>query len=94
MSFDYRKLLGRIVEKMGSQSNFSKAMGLSERSMSLKLNSRVPFKQSEICKAVSILGIPEEEISAYFFTQKVQEIEYSPHERSEEKATTESSEME
>ena len=45
MSFDYRKLLGRIVEKMGSQSNFSKAMGLSERSMSLKLNSKVPFKQ-------------------------------------------------
>ena len=82
MSFDYRKLLGRIVEKMGSQSNFSKAMGLSGRSMSLKLNSKVPFKQSEICKAVSILGIPEEEISAYFFTQIVQDIEHLPRERS------------
>ena len=82
MSFDYRKLLGRIVEKMGSQSNFSKAMGLSERSMSLKLNSKVPFKQSEICKAVCILGIPEEEISAYFFTQIVQDIEHLPRERS------------
>lgn len=82
MAFDYRKLLGRIIEKMGSQARFAKAMGLSERSMSLKLNSRVPFKQSEICKAVGILGIPEDEISAYFFTQRVQEIEPLSSERS------------
>ena len=75
MTFDYRKLLGRIVEKMGSQACFAKAMGLSERSMSLKLNSKVPFKQSEICKAVDLLGIPEDEISAYFFTPKVQDVE-------------------
>ena len=76
MKFDYRKLLGRIVEKMGSQANFAKAMHLSERSMSLKLNSRVPFKQSEICQAVKLLGIPEDEIALYFFTPEVQEVEH------------------
>lgn len=75
MSFDYRKLLGKIVEVMGSQASFAKAMGISERSMSLKLNSKVPFKQSEICKAVELLGIPEDEIALYFFTPMVQEIE-------------------
>jgi hypothetical protein len=38
MEFDYSKLNGRIVEIFGTQLNFSVAMGLSERSISLKLN--------------------------------------------------------
>ncbi|BDP83376.1 hypothetical protein EfmAA610_05860 [Enterococcus faecium] len=41
MSFDYSKLSGKIVEKYGTQYNFSIALGLSERSLSLKLNNRV-----------------------------------------------------
>lgn len=46
MAYDYSKLLGRITEKFGTQARFSGAMGMSERSLSLKLNSKVPFKQS------------------------------------------------
>ena len=38
MAFDYSKLRGKIVEKFGTQTEFSKAMNLSERTMSLKLN--------------------------------------------------------
>ena len=45
MAFDYRKLRGKIVEKYGSQSEFSVVMGLSERTLSLKMNSKVPWKQ-------------------------------------------------
>ena len=48
MAYDYSKLLGRITEKFGTQARFSGAMGMSERSLSLKLNSKVPFKQPEI----------------------------------------------
>lgn len=44
MAYDYSKLLGRITEKFGTQARFSGAMGMSERSLSLKLNSKVPFK--------------------------------------------------
>ncbi|WP_080732574.1 DUF739 family protein [Carnobacterium maltaromaticum] len=38
MSYDYSTLVGRITEKLGTQYNFALAMGLSERSVSLKLN--------------------------------------------------------
>ena len=57
MAYDYSKLLGRITEKFGTQARFSGAMGMSERSLSLKLNSKVPFKQPEISKACSLLRL-------------------------------------
>lgn len=72
MSFDYRKLLGKIVEKYGTQMEFAKAMELSERSLSLKLNGKVPFKQTEIVKACQLLNIVATDIADYFFNFKVQ----------------------
>lgn len=75
MAFDYRKLRGKIVEKYGSQSEFSVAMGLSERTLSLKMNSKVPWKQEEICKATTLLNIPDKDIGKFFFRTKVQNIE-------------------
>lgn len=73
MAYDYSKLLGRITEKFSTQGKFSVAMGMSERSLSLKLNSKVPFKQPEISKACSLLQISETDIPIYFFTLKVQQ---------------------
>lgn len=72
MAYDYGKLLGRITEKLGTQGRFASAMGISERSLSLKMNGKVPFKQSEITKACSVLDIADTDIAAYFFTLKVQ----------------------
>ena len=74
MSFDYSKLSGKIVEKYGTQYNFSIALGLSERSLSLKLNNRVPWKSTELQKAIEQLDIPKEEIGEYFFNLEVQNI--------------------
>lgn len=68
MPYNYAKLLGRIVEKVGTQSNFAERMGLSERSISLKLNGKVGWKQSEISKACEVLEIQDADIPAYFFT--------------------------
>ena len=42
MAYDYAKLNGRIIEKCGTQAVFAERMGLSERTVSLKLN--VPSK--------------------------------------------------
>lgn len=70
--YDYRKLNGRIVEICGTQAVFAEKMGLSERTISLKLNNKIAWKQSEIQKAVEILGIPDDEIQVYFFSKKVQ----------------------
>ncbi len=72
MAYDYRKLLGRIVEVYGTQYSFAEAMGLSEHSLSVKLNNRRNFKQTEIKKACELLNIAPAEMSDYFFTTEVQ----------------------
>lgn len=72
MAFDYSKLNGKIIEKCGTQAVFAKKMGLSERTISLKLNNKIAFKQPEIQKALNVLGLADDEIQAYFFTLKVQ----------------------
>lgn len=72
MVYDYSKLAGRIVEKCGTQAVFAERMGLSERTISLKINNKVPWTQPDIQKASEVLEFPEEEIQPYFFTVKVQ----------------------
>ena len=69
MGFNYAKLLGKIVEIFGTQRRFAEAMGLSERTISLKLNGKMGWKQAEIVKASSVLSIPENSIVEYFFTR-------------------------
>lgn len=72
MAYDYSKLNGRIIEICGSQAAFAKMMGISERTISLKLNNRVAWKQPEMQKAAEVLNFSESEIQFYFFTMKVQ----------------------
>ena len=74
MAYEYNKLLGRITEKFGTQGRFADAMGMSERSLSLKLNNKTPFKQPEIITACSLLEIENADIPVYFFTLKVQSV--------------------
>ncbi|WP_296114994.1 DUF739 family protein [uncultured Anaerococcus sp.] len=74
MNYDYSKLLGKITEIFGTRYNFAEAMDLSERSISNKLNNKVPWKQTEISKALKILSIDPKEIQDYFFKYKVQDI--------------------
>lgn len=76
MCFNYRKLLGKIVEKFETQHNFAIAMGMSERSLSLKLNNKVTWKDTEIAKALKLLEIPASDIYMYFFDEKVQIFEH------------------
>lgn len=48
MIYDYSRLLGKIKEICGSQAVFSAKIGLSERTVSLKLNGKKGWKQPEI----------------------------------------------
>jgi hypothetical protein len=75
MAFNYNKLRGKIIEKFGTQYDFAGAMGWSERTLSLKLNSNRSWKQDDICKAVKLLELSNEDIISYFFTPEVQNIE-------------------
>ena len=72
MAFDYSKLRGRIVEKFDTQGAFAKAIGLSQRSLSLKLQGKLFFRQDEIERAINLLCIKSEDIDKYFFAQNVQ----------------------
>ncbi|HDF4927721.1 TPA: DUF739 family protein, partial [Staphylococcus aureus] len=58
MCFDYSALIGRIIEKYGNRYAFAYAIGLSERSLSLKLNDKIGWRDSEIAKACELLSIP------------------------------------
>lgn len=74
MAFNYSKLRGRIIEKYGSQSDFAKAFGCSDRTLSLKMNGKRPWKQTEILSAIKLLELSEEDIQDYFFTLEVQNV--------------------
>ena len=70
IKFDYNKLRGRIVEKYGNLDAFAKAMEISERSLSLKLNSHRYFTHDQIKKACELLDIRAGDIHENFFTLK------------------------
>lgn len=68
MPYNYAKLNGAITEYFGSQIRFAQEMALSERSVSLKVNGKIGWKQKEIAKACELLRISTSEIGTYFFT--------------------------
>ena len=70
MVFNYRKLVGRIVEYYGSQKAFADKLGLSTTQLSLKLNGNVAWTQNQIYQVSLLLEIPLDEIGIYFFRKE------------------------
>ena len=73
MKYDYSKLIGRIIENYGTRAAFASAMGISEHSLSHKLNNKLPWKQPEMENAARLLGFSTSDIQVYFFTIKTQD---------------------
>lgn len=71
VTFNYSKLKGRIIEKYRTQGEFAKAVKMSDRSMSLKLNNGIGLSQNDIVLWCQLLDISSSEIPVYFFTEKV-----------------------
>ena len=69
--YDYSKLNGLIKEKFGTQKKVAEKIGLSSRSMSLKMTGKRFFQQDEISSMCKLLGIASCDIYEYFFTPKV-----------------------
>lgn len=69
MNFDHSKLLGRIVEKFGSQRALAVAIGWTESKLSARLNNSVHFDSEEmmLLSSPDVLDIPCDEFPAYFF---------------------------
>lgn len=68
VNYDYSKLRGRIVEKKGNIKKFSNELGVSETSLSNKLNNKTSFTQDEILDSIFILDIDSNKIKDYFFS--------------------------
>ena len=68
MQFDHSKLLGRIIEKFGSQKALCAHIGWTESKLSARLNNLVQFDADEIYMLADVLDIPAEEIPVYFFS--------------------------
>lgn len=69
--YDYKKLRGAIKEVFESQAQFALAMGMSESTLSLKLNNKAEWTQDEMVLAMKLIGRPLDEINVYFFTHLV-----------------------
>ncbi len=72
LAYDYSKLRGRIKEVFGTQEAFAQAIGLTERSVSLKITSKRSWKQDEIISSINVLNLTTDDIKPYFFVVKVQ----------------------
>lgn len=66
---------GKIISEYGSQYAFARSIGLSERSLSLKLNNKVSWKDKEMAKAIDLLGLKEDSIPVYFLIVKFNNFE-------------------
>ncbi len=74
MEYDYRALLGKVLEVFGTQAAFAKAIGLSERSVSLRFNNKVEWDQNDMVRSAEELAFENgvNDIPRYFFNLKVQ----------------------
>lgn len=71
MKFDYSKLKGKIREKYGSDKKFAEALSIGRVSLSMRLNNKLEFTQSEIIKSVELLNLTPDLIPDYFFKEKI-----------------------
>lgn len=71
MPYTYNKLKGKIVEVFGNQNNFASKLGVSEVSVSRKLNRKTEFSQSDIERWSNLLGIETADYGDYFFDKKL-----------------------
>lgn len=65
--YDHNKLRGKIREKYGSEVKFAKSMGLSQATLSAKLNDKVDFTRTELIKMQELLNISDDEFREIFF---------------------------
>ena len=75
MTFEYKKLRGKLAESYLTQSSLAQELNIGRTSLNRKLNNHIEFTQFEILRICNILKIPYNEIPQYFFTPKVQKRE-------------------
>ncbi len=67
--YDYSELKGDIKKVFGTQSAFAKAIGMSEPTLSLKLNNNAEWSQDEMESTITLLNAGIGKLVPYFFTR-------------------------
>lgn len=67
ISFNYDKLIERIIEKFKTIENFASKISIDVTTIVNKLNGDVDFKSKEIFKFCELLEIPLDEIYKFFY---------------------------
>lgn len=68
INFTYAKLKGRIVEKYGSQKKFAEAAGISNVTVSMKLNGQKSFSQKDIIRWSGLLDIDLHDVGDFYYS--------------------------
>ena len=79
MPYNYSKLLGRIVECCGTQANFAEKIGLSERTVSLKLNGKRAWNNPKSVLLARFSASPQAKSTNIFLPSKFNNIELRGH---------------
>ncbi len=70
VKYDYSKLRGLIKEYFGTIKKFADYLEISETSLNLRLQNKLPFKQDEIYKALIGFDKSGEDIDKIFFCKQ------------------------
>lgn len=65
--YEYRKLIGRIIELYGTRKEFARVIGISENSLSLKLTGKTNISREDIVKWSKLLNISPDEYGSFYF---------------------------
>lgn len=73
MKYDYSELLGKIKAKKISQEELARQIRLNPSTLSKKLNGKSEFTQNEMKNILSVIDVPLEKITFYFYCSKTLE---------------------
>lgn len=66
-NFKYSKLKGRIIERYGTRKAFAEAVGITESTLSLKLNDKAGITREDILAWSDLLGVSLDEYGSFYF---------------------------
>ncbi|EIJ70668.1 toxin-antitoxin system, antitoxin component, Xre family [Fusobacterium necrophorum subsp. funduliforme ATCC 51357] len=67
MTYNHSKLRGKIKEVIGSEVKFAKLLGISQATLSAKLNNKSDFTRAQILMITEKLNLSQEEFYDVFF---------------------------
>lgn len=68
---NYRKLLGKVIERYGNQADCARAIGVSRSYFNQLLNGKKEFSYNNVVKLVDVLELSERETLDIFFPNVV-----------------------